>query len=265
MNTRHANPRPKMKSLLVPLAEVRAGDTIRTVPVPGTVEVVRQDTDARGALGWLILAPDTLDGQPTCSVYFGTRTDAMREVARRRAAAPDLDLPQYAVRVVLDESAVEALATAVDQTWPMPRWAADLYGPGGEGRGDIVRLLAQSGRRLPELLQMSASEASLIVETGLPGAREVVDRLEVFRARGLARQRAQDARQDEGGPVRTNASSADRWTGLVVGDRGSNLSVGHLRMRLARAGALCGAGFDVHSLRHFGLRALWKGRAVSDE
>ncbi|MBU5424437.1 hypothetical protein KQI48_17345, partial [Cellulomonas hominis] len=103
----------------------------------------------------------------------------------------------------------------------------------GGGRGDIVRLLAQSGRRLPELLQMSASEASLIVETGLPGVREVVDRLEVFRARGLARQRAQDARQDEAGPVRLNASSADRWTGLVVGDKGSNLSVGHPRMRLA--------------------------------
>ena len=40
---------------------------------------------------------------------------------------------------------VERLARAMDRSWRLPKWAADLYGPGGEGKGDILRLMAHTG------------------------------------------------------------------------------------------------------------------------
>lgn len=45
---------------------------------------------------------------------------------------------------------MEKLAAAMDAEWRLPHWAGDLYGPNGEGRGDLARLLASSGMRWEE-------------------------------------------------------------------------------------------------------------------
>jgi hypothetical protein len=60
---------------------------------------------------------------------------------------------------------VERLARAMDRSWPLPRWAAGLYGPGGEGKGDILRLMAYTGLRFEELAALAASAIHLTWHT----------------------------------------------------------------------------------------------------
>src|SRR5664280_2389234 len=51
----------------------------------------------------------------------------------------------------------EKLAAALDEVWALPRWARDLAGPNGEGRGDVARLITYTGLRFEELAAVPRS------------------------------------------------------------------------------------------------------------
>lgn len=119
---------------------------------------------------------------------------------------------------------METLAQAMDRSWPLPTWAADLYGPNGEGRGDGLRLIAYTGVRFEELAATPARAVHLTrhvldvkptaSESGgrreyresggktlaatrhiiiLPQAIPVLRRLQAIRKRGADREPARDA------------------------------------------------------------------------
>lgn len=177
---------------------------------------------------------------------------------------------------------VEALASAMDKSWPLPTWCADLAGPNGEGHGDIVRLIAYSGLRFEEMAALPASAVHMtrrtldVLDTASEsgGRREyrigagktdaatrhltIVDqavpamrRLNAIRKRGLEREVDRDAARLARGPQRPpNRPLADRWLLLVCGARGGFIGYSYWRRRLSEAQDASGVVFGAHDLRH---------------
>ena len=177
---------------------------------------------------------------------------------------------------------VEKLAAAMDTTWPLPTWCADLVGPNGEGHGDFVRLIAYTGLRFEELAALPASAAHLsrrtldVLDTASEagGRREyrtgegktaaatrhvtivdqavpVLRRLNEIRKRGLALESGRDAGRLARDPKRKpNRPLDERWLLLVCGGQGGFLGYGHWRRKLAAAQAASGVPYRAHDLRH---------------
>lgn len=177
---------------------------------------------------------------------------------------------------------VEKLAAAMDETWPLPRWASDLYGASGEGRGDIVRGLAYTGCRYAEFAALPAtmvhpktrvlSVLSTATESGgrrqyhaeegktlaatrhlaiVNQAMDPLRRMNAVRKRGLALEPEREARRQARGVTRApSLRLEERWTLLMSGEQGGFQSYGHWRKRLKVAQAACGVDYDAHDLRH---------------
>lgn len=211
--------------------------------------------DATRELG---LTPNPADGLPT---VWGTDT------SDRRILVPNL-------------GDVEILARALDKSWPLPKWAQDLYGPEGQGRGDIIRLLAYSGMRWEELVAMPAvlihradklmhvrytatesggkrrwvdntktpaGERYLMV---VPQLYDVIDRLDAIRRRGAALEEARAARRAARGSKQPTVPPTGQWSLLVSGERGGFLSYGTWRKELDIARKLSKVDLTAHELRH---------------
>lgn len=218
--------------------------------------------DAARELG---LSPDPALGLPTT---WGTDT------SDRRILVPHL-------------GEVERLAQALDQAWPLPHWARDLCGPGGEGRGDIVRLLAFSGMRWEELAAMpvelvhraeklmgvrytatesggkrvwvdatktGAGERHIVI---VPQLHDVIDRLDAIRVRGAELESARAGRRAVRGGRTPLAPPTGLWSLLVSGERGGFISYGQWRKELAEARAMSGVDLTAHELRHVAASILY--------
>lgn len=188
---------------------------------------------------------------------------------------------------------VEQLAAAMDETWRLPKWASDLYGPNGEGRGDLVRVLAFTGCRFAELAAVPVTMVSprsrtmwvepTATESGgrrqyrpggktkaatrpiilLDQAMDPIRRLNAIRKRGLelapARAAAREARQ-----LRPSQKSANPrtpqvplWSLLISGEQGGFQSYGHWRKKLYVAQEKSGVDYDAHDLRHVAASLLY--------
>jgi len=210
--------------------------------------------------------------------------------ARRRALVPSI-------------AAIEKLATTLDDVWPLPKWCADLAGPsrhfdpktgksvGGEGHGDILRLICYTGMRWEEIAAALASDvhrrASYLSihdtasESG--GRREVrrvsdgqqagksvaatrrlaivtqawdaLDRLEQIRLRGLQLEPAREARRAARAPRKSVAKGAAQGQRAAV--RAPNLAT-ERRWQLLVSGEQGG-----HISYAYWRKQLRKARAVS--
>src|SRR5664280_429635 len=172
----------------------------KPVPVsPGTMESIA--SVAKKWFKWLLA-----NGWVTAYHAKGLSMTYTNELSKRQ---------QLDVRM----SDVERLARALDTVWKLPLWAKDLYGPNGEGRGDILRLFEYSGMRVEELFALPvthifrsdrvmwvsdvATESSgrrdhrtndgktiaairplIILDEAMP----VIDRLDAVRRRGMERE-----------------------------------------------------------------------------
>ncbi len=193
--------------------------------------------DAARELG---LTPNPAEGPPST---WGTDT------SDRRILVPHL-------------GDVEKLARALDELWPLPSWARDLYGPAGEGRGDIVRLIAYSGMRWEETAALAAElvhRRDRIVhvrytatESGgkrqwvdraktpageryiviVPQLFDVIDRLDALRKRGMELEPARAARRAHRGGKSPSAPPTGLWSLLVSAERGGFVSYGLWRKKL---------------------------------
>lgn len=218
--------------------------------------------DATRELG---LSPNPAAGLPTT---WGTDT------SDRRILVPNL-------------GRVEELACALDEAWPLPGWAEGLYGPNGEGRGDIVRLLAFSGMRWEESAAMpsglvhradklmtvrytatesggkrvwvdgtktGAGERHIVI---VPQLHDVIDRLDAVRARGLELEAERAGRRAVRGGRSPVAPPTGSWSLLVSGERGGFVSYGQWRKELAKARAASGVDLTAHELRHVAASILY--------
>jgi integrase len=194
--------------------------------------------------------------------------------ARRRAIIPSMrDL--------------DRLAQALDEVWPLPRWGADLKGPNGEGRGDVIRLAAYTGMRWEELAALKSEAVDLRYRTievqdtatesggrrevlrGSEGekagktaaatrilavvdqAEDVIKRLEAIRRRGLVLEPERERRRQARGVKRPpNLPLEERWTLLSPGETGGYMSYGHFRKHLEKAQTVSGVDLTIHELRH---------------
>lgn len=221
--------------------------------------------------------------------------DAQRELGL--PANPAVGLPSTwgtdtsARRIIVPNLAeVEKLARALDESWPLPAWANDLYGPEGQGRGDIVRLLAFSGMRWEELAAMPADlvhraeklmdvrytatesggkrrwvdnaktpagERYLVV---VPQLFDVIDRLDAVRQRGMEREAARAARRAARGSREPAAPETGLWSLLVSGERGGFLSYGAWRKKLDVARQASGVDLTAHELRHIAASILFAAK-----
>jgi len=175
---------------------------------------------------------------------------------------------------------VEKLACAMDALWPLPKWARDLYGPEGQGRGDLVRLLAFSGKRWEEMVAFPADHVHraqklldiryTATESGgkrqfvdnaktpagirpiaiVPQLHDVIDRLDAIRLRGLELEPARAARRAARGRPDPVAPPTGLWSLLVSGERGGFQSYGAWRKKLELAQAASGVDLTAHDLRH---------------
>lgn len=176
----------------------------------------------------------------------------------------------------------EALAVALDQTWPLPRWCRDLTGPNGEGYGDLVRLLVYTGVRISELFatpetawdrkrakigvqptvtesggrreyrpEHGKSKASTRWIVVLPQAVPALERMLAIANRGRELEPARAARRRARNSKRTpNRPDAELWTLIANGEYGGFMSYGHWRKKLTVAQELSGVEYTAHELRH---------------
>ncbi|WP_203685255.1 tyrosine-type recombinase/integrase, partial [Actinoplanes siamensis] len=182
---------------------------------------------------------------------------------------------------------METLAAALDEVWPLPRWASDLTGPNGEGRGDILRFAAFTGMRWEEFVALDDESVLLEEETILMhdtatesgGRREirrvrdgdkpgksraatrslaiveqvipVIRRLRAVRQRGLTLEPEREQRRQARGVKRPpNMPLEERWTLLIPGETGGYMSYGHFRKKLEMAHKRSGVDYTAHELRH---------------
>ncbi|WP_375425552.1 tyrosine-type recombinase/integrase [uncultured Friedmanniella sp.] len=212
-----------------------------------------------------------------------------KEPTRRAALIPSI-------------SEVEKLASALDLLWPLPKWAADLYGPNGEGNGDLVRIIAYTALRIEELTALDVSAVNLTmktiqvrdVATESGGRREyrqddaksaaskrpliifeqaeaAIGRRDAVRLRGLELEAGRDARRQARRKASTtdkkrapNRDLADRWTLLCPGEQGGFMSYAVWRKHLAAARQLSGVDLTAHELRHVCVSIMYAA-GMSDE
>lgn len=197
---------------------------------------------------------------------------------------------------------MEKLASALDEVWPLPRWARDLAGPAGEGRGDLLRLGSYTGMRWEEAaavlatdvhrrrrvltVQDTASESGgrrehrrrtsgqeagksraagrdlVIVDHAIP----VIDRLDAIRRRGLELEPARNARRQARGVKRPpNRPLDERWTLLVCGEQGGFVGYSQWRKMLGLAQAKSGVDLTMHETRHIAASILIASGASDEE
>lgn len=267
--------------------------TIYLVPALG--EDMRMSRVTHDLLLDTIAGLTTKDGTPLAASSKATVAGAARSffngavLAGVIPASPAASLPTVwdeggTSRAALIPSIleVEKLAAQMDADWPLPPWARDLYGPNGEGRGDLVRLLAYTGMRFEEFAALPAARVSpqrrvihidatasesggrreyragqaksdsskrpiLIVDQALPALR----RLNAIRKRGLELEPARAARREARNVKRQPAFPPEGpWTLLVCGERGGFQGYSHWRKQLERAQTATGVSYSAHELRH---------------
>ncbi|MCL8027345.1 site-specific integrase [Nocardioides bruguierae] len=170
----------------------------------------------------------------------------------------------------------------MDETWLLPNWCRDLTGPNGEGWGDIVRLMVDTGLRISELFgaghlaYVPERSVLMVIDTStesggrreyrgnrgkskaairemmvIPQAEAPLERMLAIRERGLALEPARAARRATRNSKRTpNRPPEDLWTLIVNGEYGGFMSYGHWRKKLTVAQNASGVTYTAHELRH---------------
>lgn len=235
MNTRHALPRPNLTTLTLPIAEVRDGDTILALEPPNSVRLRRQRTNADGLPGWRITRTMGRRRILERTVYCSFE-EAVRETEKRVVPHAERALAQHPLHelAALTDDDIEHFARAMDRTWPLPSWANDLYGPNGEGRGDVVRLVARTGLRWSEAVETAPAELRERYCGVSPALRQVIDRLDAVRARGRER--------DE-------HPKADSWVAAVCSRTGAPVSRMRVRRAFVASGEASGVAVQPNGLR----------------
>ncbi|MET0435194.1 MAG: hypothetical protein ABW025_13590, partial [Cellulomonas sp.] len=225
MNTPHATPRPYLTTLTLPIEEVRDGDTVLALESPDSARLRRQRTNARGLPGWRI-SRTVGRGRVLERIVYCSFADVARETAKWAVPQPAPGFAEHRLRefaenrlrelAALTIRDIEALARAMDRTWPLPPWADDLYGPNGEGRGDLVRLMSWTGLGWPAAVRTPPAVLRYQYRGSSRALLQVIDRLDEVRARG--RERDGDA-------------GSDSWRAAVCGPTGAPES----RARISQA------------------------------